>query len=774
MAEERPEYIGNGDPRHSRVHDEPEFKRYMGIIRRRIWAVLTCFVIVATLGTVYAFKTTPVYQGVAKILIEKRSPRLMSFEDVVELQASGQDYYKTQRELVLSRAVLEGAMEQPGVRDLPEITGRVGGESSFLAEIRRTVSAVLGASPTSPPEPWERLRSVVSVEHLRNTNLLLVRVSDPQPARAAMLTNAVARSFEQFHVERKLKTSNEAFLFLQEQKVKQEQAMEEAEDALQQFRQQAQVVSLDISDKENPVLTRLARLNKQLTDVQLRRVELEGQFEVVKRALGSGDGTLESANEHLYSLLAERAGPAMAELRNNLVEAEKEVATLSDTYGPRHPQLQAALVKVSMFRGKLRESLTQLVGSLSAELEMLSNQEQGLGGQYEEQNRLALELAKQSLTFNRLQNEVQRQGKLFDVLVERMREVDVTADYAKTNVEVVETADIPKTPVKLRKTRTVLLSVLLGLFLGIALAFVLEYLDDTIKTPEDMEDWVGVPVLGFVPGMGTNGAKTNGFSDRAAVTLVEPTSSATEAYRNIRTSLFFSAPPEEAKVLVVTSGGLRDGKTTTAANLSLVIAQSGKRVLLIDADLRRPRQHQVFDLESNVGLSTVLVGEASLEEAVQKPQYDLKEIENLDVLAAGPAPPNPAELLDSTRMRDLLEQVAEKYDRVIIDTPPALFVADASILSAISDGAIVVVRSAVSPRSQARRLREQLEGVKARILGGILNDVQTPLLRYYYSGYYHYGYSRYYADYRSSYYAGEDEESSGEDTETLVPFPWPD
>ena len=278
----------------------------------------------------------------------------------------------------------------------------------------------------------------------------------------------------------------------------------------------------------------------------------------------------------------------------------------------------------------------------------------------------------------------------------------------------------------------------------------------------DLEDRVGIAVLGFVPDMDTKGAAIDGFSYRGSVCVVEPSSSASEAYRNIRTNLFFSAPPEESKLLVVTSGGPQDGKTTTATNLALVIAQSGKRVLLLDADFRKPMVHKVFGLGSEVGLSTVLVGEATLEEAVQKAEHDGETIEHLDILAAGPKPPNPAELLDSQGMRRLLAEARGRYDRVIMDTPPVLFVADASIVGALSDGVILVVKSATNTRALATRAREQLEGVRARILGGILNDVHLSRLGYYYSDYYYYGYSRYYRGYYRSYHAGEEEEDQAE------------
>lgn len=733
----------------------PELKQYIGILRRRIWAVLTAFVIVVTLGTVHAFKATPMFLGQAKVLIEKQTPHVMDFEDVVELEVRDRNYYRTQEELLRSRTVLEKALEAPGMRELFEADAGGTATSSLLSEIRRTVSALLGTPPARPPEPWQRLRTVISVEQMRNTHLLAISVENPDAACAARIANAVAGSFQRYHLERKLAVSNEAFAFLQDQTEEQQQKLIEAENTLQRFREQVKIVSLNVGDAGNPVLVRLSRLNAELTEAQLSRIALEAELKVVEEAVSADDEDLLSGNESLLSLPQVRADPTVAAIRAGLVNAEKEVMALADTYGPDHPQLRAAEARVDLLRSKLREALGQIASSLAPQLETLGGREQELQGQYETQNQLALELARHSLIYGRLQNEVARHRRLFDVLVERMREVDLTTGYTKTNVEVVEAAEIARLPIRPRKVRLVVTSVILGLLLGIALAFFFEYMDDTIKTPEDLEDRVGVPVLGFVPAMNTKGTGAESFAHRGMVSTLEPTSSVTEAYRNIRTSLFFSAPPEEARALVITSGGPGDGKTTTAANLALVIAQSGKRVLLVDADFRRPMLHNVFRIRSRTGATTVLVGEATLEEAVRQPSNNGKPIDNLDVLIAGPKPPNPAELLDSERMRQLLEEARQKYDRVLLDTPPVLFVADASILGALSDGVIMVVKSAKNTRSLATRAREQLEGVNARILGGILNDVRVSHLGYYYSDYYYHGYSRYYRDYDSSYYSGK-------------------
>jgi len=688
----------------------------------------------------------------------------MKFDEAAQSPGADSEYYQTQQELVKSRPVLEMAARQPGVPALLEGKGEAagrGGVMELLGEARRTVAAVLGIAPAAPLELWERLRDMVEVDQVRGAHLISVTVRDPDPARAAALANAVANAFVQQCLDRKLASSNDVFQVLTNQKQQQEQKLQAAEDALQQFRERVKVVSLDVSQGDNPVLVRLKKLNEQLTDAQLQRIDLESRAQVVRRVMAKGansdDGAADpSGDDPAFSLPEVRADATITDLRAQLLDAQKDGARLFETYGPEHPQYRAAKQKIDMLQQQVAAALPRIAGSLDAQLEMLTHQESELRTQYDSQNAAALELSKEALAYDRLMSEVSRQRKLFDLVVERLHEVNLTGDYAKTNVELADAAQTPKEAVSPRKGRAAVLSVLLGLFLGLGLAFVAEYLDDTVKTPEDLESKAGLAVLGFVPAISArSGPAGNGFGHRGRISIVEPASSVTEAYRGIRTSLFFSAPAEETRVLVVTSGSAGDGKTTTAANLAIVIGQSGQRVLLIDADCRRPRMHEIFSLSNETGLSNVLVGGATLQDAIQQPLDDQgKPVEAVDVLVAGPKAPNPAELLGSAAMCALLKQAREQYDRVIIDTPPVLFVADACILAAASDGVVLVVKSAKNTRGLARRTREQLQGVNAHVLGGVLNDVHVTRLGYHYSDYYHYGYSRYYKDYSQAYYAG--------------------
>jgi capsular exopolysaccharide synthesis family protein len=369
---------------------------------------------------------------------------------------------------------------------------------------------------------------------------------------------------------------------------------------------------------------------------------------------------------------------------------------------------------------------------------MLDEQIGELSLQHEECNRLALEQARSAATYNRLRGEVERQRRLFDVLVERMREVDLDSDYVSTNVEIVESASTPMTPAHPRKGRIVLVAISLGLLLGVGLAFMLERMDDTIKTPDDLEERAGMPALGFVPAMVGNHSSNGDFRRRARVCLLDPTCPAAESYRSIRTNIFYSLPADASKVLAVTSVGPGDGKTTFACNLSLAIAQSGKSALLVDADFRRPMVHHAFEMANDVGLSSVLVGEVPLTDAVQQAVYGDEEMENLHILSAGPKPVNPVELLDSEAMRQFMRTAAEGYDRVVLDTAPMLLMADAAVLGALSDGVIMMVKSAVSTRALTARARERLAAVRARLLGGVVNELRVSRFGYYYSDYYHY------------------------------------
>ncbi|MDD3603738.1 MAG: polysaccharide biosynthesis tyrosine autokinase [Kiritimatiellae bacterium] len=732
------------------ILEQKPYLRWLGVMRRHLWIILAAFLIISTITVLRAYRAVPVFQAVAKIMIERQAPTVTHFEGVVQPNVTwgAREYYRTQEQLARSRAVLEIALERP---EISAMFGEEAGDVPLRRTFRQTLSALLQMPAPEPPENWERLRGFISSEQVRDTYFLYIRAEASNRQKAALLATAVAEAFVEFHRRNRRTASNDAFVYLEEQKEKEETALQLAQQKLQEFRQGTQSHSLDLSEVGHPVMKRLTLLNEQLTQAQMERINLEAELRVVRRALASGTDAFQDVGEQVFSLSSIRKDPRMAEIRSALIAAEEEAATLADIYGPQHPNYVAVSTRMNLLKGKLSEALLEIVESLTSRLEVVQGQEKELQAEYDQQNAAAMTLANQSLEFRNLQNEVDRHQKLYSVLLERMSEVELTSDYAKTNVELIEAAALPKAPVRPNKISMVVKGLLLGLVLGIALAFFVEYMDETVRSPEDIELRVGIPVLGFIPRIRLDREASDKEASRVLVYARGEDNIIMEAYRNLRTLVFFARPVEGSKVLLMSSAGPGDGKTTTAANLAMTIAKANRKVLLVDADFRRPMITKYFGLSAETGLSSVLAGESPLEDALQKTVVDLEVLNNLDILSAGPMPPDSGELLDSSRMDRLLMELRDKYDRIIIDAPPVLYVTDASILAAKSDGVILVVKAGRRTAAFVRRAVKHIENVQGKVIGGVLNMVNVPRFGHYYSDYYYYGYAR--KD--SAYYASE-------------------
>lgn len=817
---------------------------HLDILRRRIWVVIPLVIISATFGLISAFNAPRIYRATTRMLVEKQAPNVMKFDrESQEGDASDPDFYSTQTELMRSRVVMDHALAEPGITKLFEAGTSAAAKSSFLSEIKRTVLAMLGAEPAPPPEAWGLLRDKVHVVHVKESHFITIDGLDESPHAAADIANATARAYMEYHRERKVELLGQQFALLQKERDKEEASLLQSEQALQAFREQARSVAINTSE-DQPSVERMVKLNQQLTEVQLKRIELGSQIGVMKEAL-EADKSDSEVDAKLFAVPAVQTDLALSETRKSLSEAEKELSILGQTYGRRHPRYQAAQTNVVLLRQQFKSGLKEIISSHDNSLQMLVNEEKELGQSYEAQKKEALDLSKESFEYTRLQNAVDRHRQLFDSIAERMREVDVTSGLAQTNIQIIEKAAPPSTPISQGRARKVMASALFGFFLGGILALLFENLDDTIKTPEDLKGRLRAPFLGFVPAVldpespdaakaadagETAGSETPrepgadetpaeppgqsamdqiraAYRDtavivrqrlstmmpkvfpmqeapqkrgtpkerayRGTIVLSEPMSSVAEAYRGIRASLFYSMPAAEIKTLSITSSRPQEGKTTTSCNLALSVAQTGKRVLLIDGDLHRPSVHTVLGITNTTGLTSVLVGEKSRTEAVRKLTHNGRTVECLDILTAGPSSPSPSELLGSNAMRDLLAQARSAYDWVIVDTPPILFVSDAAILSTMCDGVIVVVKSGNSTRSLLNRTTEQLLSLKAHIVGSILNGVVVTRMGRHYSSYYSYGYARYAKEYHRTYYQG-DEESTTDEVSAATPSPAPD
>ncbi|NQU39359.1 MAG: polysaccharide biosynthesis tyrosine autokinase [Lentisphaerae bacterium] len=778
---------------------------YLGILQRRIWIIIPLVIMGTTIGLIRSMRQPRIYRGTARLLVETQVPGVMGFErGNADAQGWDIDYYETQQELVRSRAVLDIALEEPEVGSIIEMeTGGPGG-SKIFRELRRSLLAVLGATPAPLAEPWELLQERIQARHLAETHFLDVSATSLNSVNAARLANAAAHAFEAYHRLTREESLGDAFVKLERERDKEELAMIESEQALQEFRETAQGVTVGGSGANQPAIDRLNTINHQLTQVQLNRIELESQIAVMEKAMKADDIADGLTSRLLFALPVIKTDEGLTDARRDLAAAQKDRSMLAQTYGAAHPLLQAATSKSELLLEQFQTGLADVVAAERNRYTMLGREEAELERQYGEQKASALELAREDFMLTRLQNSVDRHRQLYDSLVARMREVDVSTGLIQTNVRIVQRAEPPHKPANAGRGRSVAVSLIISLLLGIGLAFLFENLDDTVKTPEDLKERLSVPLLGFVPSILTEAEQTaqegapqrdivkdlvknlkTSIRDRLFVLRpdwfakpdVQPTassdaerrhrgmmvvnesiSSVAEAYRGIRTSLFYSVPANTVKTLALTSCRPQEGKTTTCCNLALSIAQTGKHVLLIDGDLHRPMIHRTLGVERAIGLTSVLVGECVWSEAINRVEIDAETDRHLDVMTAGPISPNPSELLGSARMKEFIEEVQRDYDWVIIDTPPILFVSDASVMSVLCDGVIMVVKSGTSTRTLLNRAREQLDSVSANILGSILNNVLVSRMGRHSSSYYNYGYSRYAKDYKSLYYASEDSE----------------
>ncbi len=363
----------------------------------------------------------------------------------------------------------------------------------------------------------------------------------------------------------------------------------------------------------------------------------------------------------------------------------------------------------------------------------------------EQQKKEAIELSKIEVEYKPLQRSAEQEDKMYGIIAARQKEIDITGPMKTNNVRVLERAIVPGVPVRPKPVQNLLLGLMIGLGTGIGLAFAIEALDNTLKTQQDVEQFLGTPVLGLVPVIGASpGAEAvqqgDNLRERDLGVFLDPKSVAAECCRSIRTNILFMSPDRPLKTMVVTSPSPQEGKTTTAINLGVTMAEAGGRVLIVDTDMRRPRLHRSFGVPNQTGISTVIVGKATLEEAIKH-----TDVPNLDVLPCGPVPPNPSELLHTDRFGVVLADLAKLYDRIILDSPPTSAVTDPAVLGNLADGVVLVIKAGETTREAAMHARRQLATAKARLFGVVVNaiDFSNPAYgyEYYYRNYYRYGYT---------------------------------
>jgi len=574
-----------------------------------------------------------------------------------------------------------------------------------------------GSDPVAPYVGF--VLGSLNVVPVRNSRIVELRVTSSEPQLASDMANGIAQAYIQQNLEARFSASKDATDWFGGQLAEQRKKVEETEVALQRYKETHDAIAVE--DRENIVVQRLADLNGAVTKAKTTRIEKEALYAQLKAVQGT------SAVDTFTAVLGNEY---IQKLKSEVGDFQRQEAQLAEKYGERHPEMVRIKNAVQVAQAKFDNEVNKVVESVRAEYMAALAQERSLTGALDAQKSEALGLNRKGIEYTVLQREAESNRQLYESLLQRTKETGISGELKSSNIRVVDPAEVPTSPVLPRRSNDLMMALLAGSVLALGLVFLFEYLDNRIKSPQELRA-LNLAFLGMVPRIDNSGP--------TLLTDAVPPAFG-EAIRAVRTNVLFSSAEEGVRTVVVTSAGPGEGKSLFSSNLSVSLAQAGQRVLHIDADMRRPRVHDIFDVSQEPGFSNLLVGDCKPSEAVRK-----TGIANLCVLPAGMIPPNPAELLGSKRCAEYLATLGEHFDWVVIDSPPVLAVADASVLANAASGVIFVIGADQTTRNTAKAAVDQLNAVQAHVIGAVLNRADVERNPYYYSAYYRKEYSRYYA-----------------------------
>ncbi len=704
---------------------EPHLSDYLRVIYKRRWPAVTAFLLVFVSACVYTFTATPIYDARVQILIEKEASNVVTFKEAIEQNQVADDYYQTQYRILQSRALARRTMDALSLWTNPQFTAaeRSGGFLGWFS-----ASTAKQSAPPSADETKDQSKSIdkflanLTVSPIRNSRLVDVRFESSDPVLAANTTNALARSYIDQNLEYKFLSSKEASDWLGARLAEQRKQVENSEQALQQYREQTEAVSLE--ERQNIVVQKLADLNATVTRAKTERIQKEAAFKQIE-AIQNDRAAIDS-----FSMVL--SNPFIQQQKGELADLQRQQAQQSEKFGPNHPDMVKLSVAIRSAEAKIQGEIAKIVQAMRNDYEQALTQERSLTEALEQQKRGALALNRKGIQYGVLARDAASNRQIFESLMQRAKETGISGDLKTSNIRVVDAAEVPRTPTRPNTRNNLLVALFGGCGLAVGLAFFFEYVDSRLKNPVEVSRHLQLPFLGMVPALFDESAKDPLINNGVPAHF-------SESLRTVRTNVMFSSAEEGIRSLTVTSTGPGEGKTLVASNLAIGLAQAGRRVLLIDADMRKPRVHTVFNKSQQPGLSNVLVGRAKFSESVLS-----TKVPGLWIVPAGAAPPNPSELLGSKRFADLMASLGQKFDWVIIDTPPVMAVTDSAVVAHLTTGVLFVVGADMTSRHAAQRAVEQLDRSHARFVGVVLNRVDLKHNAYYYAPYYRREYGDYY------------------------------
>ena len=738
---------GNVTPQ--KPEPELDIQFFFQVLLKRKWLILTVMLLVVCLVSAYTFSRVKYYRAVTSVLVDKRAPQVLGKDvrEVVDLNMgnywSNKEYMKTQEKVITSKNLAKQVAEELKLATNeafwpPTSKGKKGKKRRFKPTLNMAAL---------------HLQGMIKAKNLKESDIIEVSVEHHNPQLAAQLSNAVARTFRDQNLRYKVEETRVASKWLSGQLDKLKKKLEQEELDLYNFKKANNIISVSLESRQNLLASRITKLNDALTEIRVKRMYLTSQRRELQLAM---------KQDALHITI----GPVMTNttiqaLKTAYVLEKKKLEALKSNYLHKHPVLLKQQAKVASARQDLDREVKNVLKALDFKHKATKETEGKLAAALQRSKTEALELNKREVGFRKKQRSQENTSKLYSMLLLRISESGLSEKLKVNNIRLLDLAEVPTWVVRPKVTVNLLIGGFLGLILAIGLAFLVETLDRTVKSQEDIHNVPGLIYLGLVPKIpGTPNKRTGKRpAPKPEVDLIvhhNPKSPVSESCRSIRTNLLFASPDRVMNRILVTSSGPREGKTTTAVSLAITMAQAGSRVLIMDTDMRRPRMHKIFGVPGTEGLTSCLSGETSALEAVKT-----TDVNNLYLLPCGPTPPNPAEICQSKRFYALLEELGEHFDRVILDSPPVMVVTDAVVLSTMSDGTLLVARTGQTTRVALKEATRQLLDVSANILGCVLNDMDLEKKGYGYYRYRRYGYYRY-GSYRYTYgqYGDKNEEEA--------------
>ncbi|MGA2192856.1 MAG: polysaccharide biosynthesis tyrosine autokinase [Nitrospirota bacterium] len=705
--------------------DNLDFQGYLKVLKNRSVTLIFVFLVVYAMILAVTFTMTPIYKATAQVYIDPATSDL-GLQQQPAAQVDPVTYTQTQIGIIKSEAIAKKVVSklhldqlEQSRREKPNGLGKLLGtywprdaQNDGADSLHRTINA---------------FRENLEVTAVKNSNLVNVSYESGNPALAATIVNATVQAFVEQNIEMKVTPAKEAVNWLNKEMADIKEKMNQSSDQLQEFKRQKGIIVT--GDKQSNIsLQALSDLNSKVLAAEAKRSEAEIKYRQVLELSKSPEGVMshpDVINDKLIQDIKAQRGLLA-----------KEIADNEEKLGAKHPKMVQLRSEMDSLNKQMENESNLVISSLKTDYEQSLKAEQSLKRAFDQQKTEAMNYEKRSTEYEIKNQDVEGARDLYTSMLKKFQESTLIGNINLSSAQVLDEASVPISPVRPKKQLNIILGFIISIIAGVSSAFVVERLDNTCKSPEDIEDALGLPFLGIVP---TNKA----FQGKHDADLLEvisfPTSPVAESFRNIRSNILMTKADEPPKVIQTCSAMHSEGKSTFSYNLACIMAAMGDSVVLIDGDMRKPKMHSKFGMQNKKGLSSLLSQQSSPDQVILG-----TKVPNLSIITSGPIPPNPGELLGSATMKSLIKSLRERFDRIIIDSPAFLGIADAALLAAVSDGVVMVVRSGLTSKDHVTRAQKSLDSINIKILGVVLNDQSKKSVDYYQAQ----NYNHYYTDKR--------------------------